>query len=114
MKFLSLLLVPGLALGQVPDAGAVDGGAGVDSLYVQCGDAPLMEPIDGGYFVPERRQQRNNCKLAACEFYANGKMKEPETSAAPASAVIILVSAALVLFGGGIVVGYLAPHPAPK
>jgi len=93
-------------------ASAVDVGApAVDQLYVLCGDAPLMEEVDGGFFVPLRRQQRNNCKLAACEAFAEPKLKdEPPREPSSPAVVLGVVSVAIILFGGGIVLGYMMPH----
>ncbi len=93
----------------------IDAGPRVEDLYIKCGDAPEMEIAgDGGYYlVPLRRQQRNNCKLAACENFANATMQQlPQTSSSVG--VMAVVVGAVVLFGGGIVLGYMIPHLGTK
>ncbi len=95
------------------DAGAPDAGLpSVEQLYVACGDAPLMtyDEDAGNFIVPLRRQQRNNCKLVACETYADAKLKEEVPVHSNPGTVLVLVTGAIVLFGGGIVLGYMLPH----
>lgn len=94
-----------VALAQAPDGGAPR----IDDLYTACGDAPLMEAVDGGYFVPERRQQRNNCKLTACEEYASQKLTTD--TGAPPSTVLLLVGGGVGLVALGVVLGFFLPHP---
>lgn len=52
---------------------AVDGGVG--TLYTACPDAPMATQVDGGWFMPEARWNRTNCRLAACETWVNGSME---------------------------------------
>jgi len=106
----SKLLILSL-LSQAAPVPAPDAGVTVESLYVECGDAPLMEPVDGGFFVPLRRQQRNNCKLAACESYANSKLQSETQEPTSTGIVLVIIGSALALVGLGVVAGYLAPHP---
>lgn len=84
-----------------------DPDGGVESLYVGCGDAPLAVAVDGGYFVPERRQQRFNCKLSACEAFAEPRLN---VASAPSPNIVIgLTVLGIVVAGataaGGFVMG---------
>lgn len=97
------------------DAGSVDGGTpGVEQFYGECKPAPPMIQLDGGdLLVPLRRQQRNNCMLAACESYANAKLKEEPSEVKPLT-VVGVVGAALTLAIGMFILGYEAPHLGGK
>jgi hypothetical protein len=101
-----LILAALLAQADVADAG-------VRQLYSQCPDAPLVVAVDGGFFTPELRQRRENCKLAACEDYANAKLAEsaPGSTSSP-GVVLSLVGGGLALVALAVVAGYLLPHPA--
>ncbi len=85
----------------------------LDSLYTKCGDAPLASVVDGGYFVPEARAAKNNCKLAICEGVATQYLAEDQKGEAHPGTVLALVGGGLALTVVSIVVGYLLPHPAP-
>ncbi len=92
--------------------GAPDGGpAGVEQLYTACPDAPLLVEVDGGYFTPELRQRRENCRMAACESYAQAHLAEAPASAASPGLVLGLVGGGLILVGLAALGGYLLPHP---
>lgn len=63
-------LVLALALSQAPaDAGvSVDAGAELPAnFYAHCTEAPPLEPVDGGFFLPELRAQRIACMLVTSE-----------------------------------------------
>lgn len=91
---------------------AQDGGRPVETLYSVCGDAPLMTAVDGGFLVPFRRQQRNNCKLAACEDYANAQMsKQPDEATIGPGTVAAVAGAGVVLAAIAAAIAYFAPHP---
>ena len=106
-------------LAQAPDAGVPDAGPAdllsVDQLYTACGDAPVMtfDADAGNFIVPLRRQQRNNCKLAACEEFATAKLKEDSGPAYPGTA-LALVAGGVALMAISVAIGYLIPHPNPK
>lgn len=105
-----IALVAALVLSQAaPDAGALA------PLYQKCveatADAPLAEIVDGGYFTPELRAARNNCKLAACETKVDEMLKRPEPEAPPQlSTVLILVGGGLALAAVMFAAGYAVPH----
>lgn len=105
-------LLLSLALGQA-DAGALDGGsldagAPVEQLYTKCDvDAPKAEVLDGGLFEPWPRVKRENCKIAACEDFANSKLSEP---ASPGT-VLGLVAGGVAVAALAFVIGFVVPHP---
>ena len=71
---------------------AFDGG--VSTLYVEClpSDVPLAVQVDGGWFMPEARWARTNCRLAACEVFAAGSMEQADSAPSVAAWVGIAVS----------------------
>jgi hypothetical protein len=85
-----------------------DGGMPVEQLYPVCGDAPLAEVTDGGLFEPWLRVKHNNCKLSACESYANDKMLQSDPT--NPGLVLGLVGGGVALVILGVVVGYFIPH----
>lgn len=102
-----------LTLGQAGDAGidggSLDAGAPVEQLYTACAsDVPLATEIDGGIDEPWARVKYNNCKMSACENYANDKLVEPQTSV---GTVLGLTAGGIVIAVIGIIVGLFIPHP---
>ncbi len=85
------------------DAGAMQ------PLYTQCPDAPLAEVVDGGYFYPELRAARQNCKLTTCEQTVDQMLARPESNP---RVVLGLVATGVALVAVAVLVGYLLPHPA--
>lgn len=54
----------------VVDGGAPDAGSpsfSTTPLYRSCSEAPPLEPVDGGFFMPELRARRLSCLLTTCE-----------------------------------------------
>ena len=100
---MKVLLLLSLLTQTAPDAGAP---ATLEALYTACADAPLAEVMDGGYFVPEARARRNNCKLAACEAFAEPKLIE--SSAPHPGTVLVLVGGAVIITIVSAVAGYIA------
>lgn len=102
------LLLAGADGGVNPD----DGGTSLALLYAECpSDAPLAEPVDGGFFVTEARARRQVCLLAACESYATPKLQESQSSAPQLPTVLLLTGAGLSLLLAGVAIGYVVPHP---
>ncbi len=84
---------------------AQDGG--VEQLYAKCADAPLLVPMDGGFWEPMARQQRQNCKLAACESYARSRLAEPQASGEASPGLVLgLVGGGLALVALAFLLGY--------
>ncbi len=64
-----MTLLLALIIGVTGDGG-VDGGAAVDftaPLYGQCSEAPPVERVDGGVFMPAAREARVACLMVTCE-----------------------------------------------
>lgn len=103
-------------LAQAPDAGSdalpAPGPVTVESLYLNCPDAPLAEVLDGGgYFVPEERARREGCKLAACESVAAARLREDQDQKSHPGTVLILIGGGVVLATTAFLVGFFLPHP---
>lgn len=83
----------------------------LESLYAACPAAPPLQVVDGGYFTPELRQQRENCKVAALEAFVVPRLETDPVGPPNPGVVITLVAGGLVVLGGGVALGYLLPHP---
>lgn len=104
------LLLAALLAQDAPDAGAPDAGVlTVESLYTACPDAPPVVPVDGGYFTPDLRQRRENCRQAACEAFAAPKLAEEQGPAHP-GVVLLTIGGGVVVLSVGVIVGYEVPH----
>lgn len=100
---------PPVAAQDAPDAGPPDAGPGIEQLYTACPDAPPVVPVDGGYFTPDLRQRRENCRQAACEAFAVPKLAEEQGPAHP-GVVLLTIGGGVVLLSVGVIVGYEVPH----
>lgn len=94
---------------------ATDGG--VADLYVACppSDVPMATQVDGGWFMPDARWARTNCRLAACEEFAQGTMDQPVVAPGWPTWVAIAVS----VVGTAVTTGYAVwqmsrAQPAPQ
>ena len=84
-----------------PCASSLDGGVRV--LYGRCPDAPLLVPVDGGYFLPQATAENVACRLATCEAYVEG-LPEPQ----PSVSVVLVVGAVALAAGLGLGVAVAA------
>lgn len=104
----ALALLGLLLTGATGDGGTADV-LPVEQLYERCpSDAPFVEPIDGGYFTPTARAERQVCRQAACEAYANTKLTETQSPTPQLPTMLLLLGAGVSLLAAGIVIGAVA------
>lgn len=107
MKPIALTLLLALTAHAEPDAGTPIS-TQLPLIYAVCPDAPLLEPVDGGYFMATQRAERLRCMQKGCEAYANRleqrlNANDEASPLNPAPADASLQTAQLVTIGAVIV-----------
>lgn len=87
----------------------LDGGVSFGTpLYRSCAEAPPLEPVDGGFFLPELRARRLSCLLTTCETDRLEKARFISDSTAPLPWWAWAMGMSLTL-GLGVLLGRLIP-----
>lgn len=97
---------------------AADGGVSFDAgappsfdgpLYATCPDAPPLEPLDGGWYLPRARGERLSCLMATCESDRSRREKESAVAAPPLWWVWMTTAAVAAGVAGFTIGRYTAP-----